>query len=172
MLPTESHTQKTPELQEVFNNRNVAMADSEPDSIRSQNEVPCEPKWFRQFDKLVSLATSWPTPQAVSADSAGLLLLPHEGDIETLAVGGIALLCSRTKSGCFYKLGVHFLGVPIVRALLFGVYIGAPDFWKLPSKLPRAHCSQDFWTLALLIVVQMSRGRAPAFSFQMPYVTP
>ena len=27
---------------------------------------------------------------------------------------------------------VLFMGVPIMRALLFGVYIGAPDFWKLP----------------------------------------
>ena len=30
--------------------------------------------------------------------------------------------------GCFYPLGVLFVGVPIVRALLFGVYARAPDF--------------------------------------------
>ena len=34
--------------------------------------------------------------------------------------------------GCFYKVGVLFVGVLIARALLFGVYIRAPGFWKLP----------------------------------------
>ena len=34
--------------------------------------------------------------------------------------------------GSFYKLGVVFVGVLIIRALLCGVQIGAPDFWKLP----------------------------------------
>ena len=28
--------------------------------------------------------------------------------------------------GCFYKLGVSFAGVLIIRALLSGVYFGAP----------------------------------------------
>ena len=37
----------------------------------------------------------------------------------------------RTTSGCLHLLGVHFLGVLRTRALLFGVYIGAPDCWKL-----------------------------------------
>ena len=31
--------------------------------------------------------------------------------------------------------GVHFLGVLRGRALLFGVYIGVPDVWKLPNLL-------------------------------------
>ena len=34
--------------------------------------------------------------------------------------------------GCFYKSKVFFVDVLPVRGLLFGVYIGAPDFWKLP----------------------------------------
>ena len=34
--------------------------------------------------------------------------------------------------GIFHKLVVLFVGVLMVRALLLGVYIGAPDFWKLP----------------------------------------
>ena len=32
--------------------------------------------------------------------------------------------------GCFFKLGVLFVGVLIIRALLFGVYMGTPDFCK------------------------------------------
>ena len=32
----------------------------------------------------------------------------------------------------FYQLGILLTGVLVVRALLFGVYIKAPDFWKLP----------------------------------------
>ena len=30
--------------------------------------------------------------------------------------------------GCFHKLGVHVLGVPLIRALLCGVYVKADDF--------------------------------------------
>ena len=33
---------------------------------------------------------------------------------------------------CFCQLGVRFVGVLVIRALLFGVYIKAPAFWKLP----------------------------------------
>ena len=29
--------------------------------------------------------------------------------------------------------GIPFMGVLIIRVLLFGVYIGAPDLWKLPN---------------------------------------
>ena len=32
---------------------------------------------------------------------------------------------------CFCKLGVRFVGVFVRRALLFGVYMRAHDFWKL-----------------------------------------
>ena len=32
------------------------------------------------------------------------------------------------------KLGVLFVGVLIIRALLLGVYVTAPDFWKPPFK--------------------------------------
>ena len=31
-------------------------------------------------------------------------------------------------SGCFYKLGVPLVGALRIRALLFGVYTGVPDF--------------------------------------------
>ena len=34
--------------------------------------------------------------------------------------------------GCFYNLWILFVGVFVTRALLFGVYTGAPEFWKLP----------------------------------------
>ena len=34
--------------------------------------------------------------------------------------------------GCLYNSGVLFVGVLVIRALLFGVCIRAPDFWKLP----------------------------------------
>ena len=37
------------------------------------------------------------------------------------------------SNGCFYKLGVLFVAVCLIRAVLFGVYIRAPDFWNLPS---------------------------------------
>ena len=36
------------------------------------------------------------------------------------------------RYGCFYKSVVLLVGVLLIRALLLGVYIGAPDFGKLP----------------------------------------
>ena len=40
--------------------------------------------------------------------------------------------------GCFCKIGAPFVGVLRIRALLLGVCIRAPEFWKLPSrKSPR-----------------------------------
>ena len=36
--------------------------------------------------------------------------------------------------GCFCELEVHFLGVLVLGALLFWLYIGAPGFWKLPDE--------------------------------------
>ena len=33
--------------------------------------------------------------------------------------------------------GSFFLGVLIMKALLFGVYVRAPDFWKLHNSLAR-----------------------------------
>ena len=38
----------------------------------------------------------------------------------------------------FYTLGVAFVAVLAVRAPLFGVYIGGPDFWELNSQIPNA----------------------------------
>ena len=38
--------------------------------------------------------------------------------------------------GCFYKLGVLSIGVLVIRALLFRVYIGGPEFGKLPLTYP------------------------------------
>ena len=35
--------------------------------------------------------------------------------------------------GCFSKLVILFVGVFTKRTLLFGIKIGAPDHWKLPS---------------------------------------
>ena len=36
--------------------------------------------------------------------------------------------------GSFHKLGVQFVGVLMIRVLLFDVYVRAPDFWKLPCR--------------------------------------
>ena len=49
---------------------------------------------------------------------------------------------SDTSNGCFYKLGTHFLGGLLTRALQVWVFIKAPDFWKLPN-LPQ----KGFWYL-------------------------
>ena len=43
------------------------------------------------------------------------------------------VICSLAKGrfrvdGCFYEFGVLCIGILIMRAVLFGVYIGAPDF--------------------------------------------
>ena len=45
--------------------------------------------------------------------------------------------------GCFCRLRVLAVGVLIIRDLLFGVYLRAPEFWKLPSSLTafRSHCT-------------------------------
>ena len=61
-----------------------------------------------------------------------------------------AILGLRIKTsayGCFYVLGVLFVGVLVMRALLFWVYIGVPDSWKLPQcsscsfgKAPQRDC--------------------------------
>ena len=40
----------------------------------------------------------------------------------------------KTPSGCFYKGRVLFVGVLMIRALLFGGCVGAPDVWKLPCR--------------------------------------
>ena len=36
---------------------------------------------------------------------------------------------SHSTHGCFHKLGVLFLGVLLIRALLSSIYIRAPDFF-------------------------------------------
>ena len=41
-----------------------------------------------------------------------------------------ALLVPGVFAFCGYTWGTP--GVPILRAILFGVYMGAPDFWKPP----------------------------------------
>ena len=52
--------------------------------------------------------------------------------------------------GCFYKLGVPFVGVLVIRALLFGIYAGAPSFWKLQFPgLPEFGCHAFVRRLAL-----------------------
>ena len=48
------------------------------------------------------------------------------------SAGQWGLFLNEVLFGCFHKLGVLFVGVLIARALLFGVYSRAPDFWKLP----------------------------------------
>ena len=40
------------------------------------------------------------------------------------------------RNACFYALGFLSVGVVITRAILFGVYIAAPDVWKLSNEVP------------------------------------
>ena len=42
---------------------------------------------------------------------------------------------NKDPNGCFQKIGVLAVGVLTMRALLLGVYIPAPDFWKLPNSV-------------------------------------
>ena len=35
-----------------------------------------------------------------------------------------------SRYGGFPKLGVPFYGIPIIRIIVFGVYIGVPLFWE------------------------------------------
>ena len=60
------------------------------------------------------------------------ILLPNQGVQDAaLSSGRKRTSEAQVSCGCFYKLRVLFVGVLIMRAVLFGLYIGAPDFWKL-----------------------------------------
>ena len=48
--------------------------------------------------------------------------------------------------GCFYKLGILFVGGLRIRALQLGAYIRARDFWKLP--LPGPPKYPESWTVS------------------------
>ena len=53
--------------------------------------------------------------------------------------------CTARPANCQHfpvsrKGGVFWVGVIRVRALTFGVYIRAPDFWKLPLQLFKNDC--------------------------------
>ena len=50
-----------------------------------------------------------------------------------------------------YKFGVLFVGLPIVRAPVFGACIRAPDFWTLPYRS---------WPYKLLIPIQKRQALA------------
>ena len=61
--------------------------------------------------------------------------------------------------GCFQKLGVLFEGVLITRALLFGIHLWAPRFYKLP-------CVWDYpWELGSLRAAREIFWNSPAVSF-------
>ena len=47
-------------------------------------------------------------------------------ELEVAKAGGLP------SSGCFYELGILLSGVLIIIGLLLGVFIRAPNFWKLP----------------------------------------
>ena len=40
---------------------------------------------------------------------------------------------NRRSLGCVCQLGLLFVGLLVLRALLFGVYIRVPDFWQIPA---------------------------------------
>ena len=58
--------------------------------------------------------------------------------------------------GCFYSWGVLFVGVLIIRALLFEVYINVPDFETLPG-VPETGRLQSFGK-DLELGLQLSQG--------------
>ena len=59
-----------------------------------------------------------------------------------------------TRTSCFYKLwGVRFVGVLMMRALLFGVFLRAPDFWKLPCSNSETEAFSVFAASSLVSVV-------------------
>ena len=66
--------------------------------------------------------------QAISDFDCFTLCLPRPPFVACIS------LSSRRIFGCFYELGVLFVGVLVVRTLLIGVNIGAPDFGKLLFK--------------------------------------
>ena len=46
---------------------------------------------------------------------------------------GLQIKQPLTSYGCVCHLGVHFLGVFVIRALIFwGLFLGPPEFGKLP----------------------------------------
>ena len=54
--------------------------------------------------------------------------------------------------GCFYKFRILFVGLPVIRALLFWVYSRAPCSWKLPctsrsDKLTQNHLDTIYHSL-------------------------
>ena len=57
--------------------------------------------------------------------------------------------------GCFYKLGVRFVGV-LVRALLFGAYVKAPEFWKLARRERMQVCSKTYAARCGLLILVWS----------------
>ena len=70
------------------------------------------------------------------------------------------------RYGCFYKLGVPFVGVLITKALLFGVYVRAPDFLETPKSRITAG------SLCRSLPVDLSRSLYPLYPFMsaQPFV--
>ena len=68
------------------------------------------------------------------------------------------ILCYPALLGCFHKLGVLLVGVLIVRALLFGVRIRAPDFGKLPLGGTRYCTSKGVISSALRLTSDSNLG--------------
>ena len=69
---------------------------------------------------------------------------------------------SRTVYGCFYKLGVLFVGVRLVEALQFWVCIRASDFWKLPYGVTHL-LTTHLKLVALLWAWDPMPGQSPRF---------
>ena len=63
-----------------------------------------------------SLVWSWRTVMSQLSSSYCISMDPESG------------ILMYPLKGCFWKSGVLLVGVPVIRALLFGVYIRAPDF--------------------------------------------
>ena len=51
-----------------------------------------------------------------------------------------------------------FMGVPTIRVLLFGVYIRAPDLWKLPDISGKHHVSFSEESIIILTLGEMLQG--------------
>ena len=50
--------------------------------------------------------------------------------LKSAILGSLAVSVLKGLCGCFYKLGILVVGVLTIRALPFGVYVRALEFWE------------------------------------------
>ena len=67
--------------------------------------------------------------------------------------------------GCFRKLGVHFVGVVVIRALIFWCCIGARDIWKLSYRANTEERQIPYRIKQGALIVVCEDGGPEYFSF-------